>query len=417
MTSKIIAVFVLAFSNAFLLETVEDVFAKSSSDQFIYGKVTTIDGDIYTGQIRWGKEEAFWFDFFNSTKPKNENLKWLTKNEETALNKKDNVSKSLFGKWNNVSWSGSAGHSHIFACQFGDIKSIDIIHGDEVIVEFKDGSSYELDGGSNDIGTTVQVSDDELGVIKLDWKRIDRVDFMPTPKNMKSVFGEPLYGIVKTVRGEFEGFLQWDHDERLSDDILNGSSDDGELEIEFGKIKSIKRMHRGSKVTLKSGRSFELHGSNDVNSENRGIIVSTPNYGRVDIPWEEFEEMIIDDKIGMDQLGYNKYEGSKPIKGIVYTYEDGSYSGDIIFDLDEQYCLEMLDGKADDISYFFPFSVVKYIEPKNRKESLVRLANGESFILEDKVDVNEDNDGVLVFDGSKKPHYIEWSAIKNITFE
>jgi len=417
MTSKLFAVLFLAVSNAYLLDTVENVFGSSpSSKQFIYGEVTTIDGTTYEGQIRWGKEEAFWFDFFNSTKEENENLKWLSRDEEKALNEKDSNS-SWIGNWGRTSWSSGKGHSHVFACQFGDIKSIDIINGDRVLVEFKNGEHFELDGGSNDIGTQVQVSDKDLGIIKLDWKRIDKVEFMQTPSGIKSVFGEPLYGIVKTIRGEFEGYLQWDHDERLSLDVLNGHSEDGELDIEFGNIRSIKRTHRGSNVTLKSGRSFDLHGTNDVDDDNRGIIVSTPNYGRVDITWDEFEEMTITGTSGGDELDYNSYRNAEPLKGIVYTHEDGSYSGRLIFDLDEQYKLEMLDGVLDDIEYFIPFAAVSYIEPKNRKESLVRLSNGESFVFEDKVDVDENNDGVLVFGSDNKPDYISWSDIKYITFE
>ena len=43
--------------------------AFSQSDKaFIYGTVSTIDGEKYKGQIRWGDEETFWEDEFNSTK-------------------------------------------------------------------------------------------------------------------------------------------------------------------------------------------------------------------------------------------------------------------------------------------------------------------------------------------------------------
>ena len=63
---------------------------------------------------------------------------------------------------------------------------------------------------------------------------------------------------------------------------------DGNMAIEFGKIKSVERDGRGSLVILKSGRDFYLTGSNDVNHENRGIIVNIPGQGRVDIEWRDF---------------------------------------------------------------------------------------------------------------------------------
>ena len=34
-------------------------FTQAQDAALIYGKVNTIDGDSYEGQIRWGKEEAF----------------------------------------------------------------------------------------------------------------------------------------------------------------------------------------------------------------------------------------------------------------------------------------------------------------------------------------------------------------------
>lgn len=419
MTSKLFAVLFLALTNAFILESVETVFGKSASSQFIYGKVTTHDGDEYQGQIRWGKEEAFWFDFFNSVKIENENLKWLTREEEKALKEEDSASTSWWGSIGKSSWSRSWGNSdktHVFACQFGDIKSIELHGGERVTVEFKNGEKYELEGGSNDIGTKVQVSDSELGMIKLDWHRISHIEFMQGPADLESAYGEPLYGIVKTIKGEFEGFLQWDHDERLSHDILNGDTEDGELEIEFGKIKSIKRSHKGSLVTLKSGRSFTMWGTNDVNEDNRGIIVSTPNYGRVDISWDEFEELIIADEMPNAVMNYADYRGFNRLHGTVHTLDGRKLTGDIVYDLDEKYQLEILDGVADRIEYLIPFGAVKSIKPMNRKESRITLTNGESFLLEDKVDVNENNDGILVFDG-KKPSYIKWSEVDTITFE
>ena len=36
---------------------------------FLYGTVETRSGASYTGLLRWGREEAFWDDLFNATKP------------------------------------------------------------------------------------------------------------------------------------------------------------------------------------------------------------------------------------------------------------------------------------------------------------------------------------------------------------
>ena len=418
MKSKLFAVLFLALGNAIILDAVESNFGKASTQQFIYGEITTVDNEKYKGHIRWGKEEVFWFDFFNSVKKGNDNLKWLSSNEEEALNGESKKEKKWYSGVVQYGWKTKADHNHLFACQFGDIKAINVHSGERVILEFKDGSEYELDGGSNDIGTKVQLSDDELGIVKMDWKRIKRVEFMQAPANSESAFGNALYGTVKTVRGEYEGFLQWDHDERLDSDVLNGHSADGEMDIEFGKIKSIKKDDNASMVTLHSGRTFKLRGTNDVDGGNRGIIVSTPNYGRVDISWGEFEEIHFTEVPNNAGLAYSDYNGSKKLKGVVKTFDDGTLSGDIIFDLDETYQLEMLNGVSDHVEYLIPFSVVKEIKPMNRKESKVTLNNGESFLFQGSVDVSEDNDGILVFIGNDdKPKYVSWAEVESITFE
>lgn len=45
-------------------------FPATASDNSgrIYGKITTVDGDIYRGYIRWDKNEASWVDVLNGNK-------------------------------------------------------------------------------------------------------------------------------------------------------------------------------------------------------------------------------------------------------------------------------------------------------------------------------------------------------------
>lgn len=407
-----------AIVNAFILNAIENVESAESS-LFIYGKITTVDNESYEGQIRWGKEEALWFDFFNSQKPKNENLKLLGDEDLAVVSgkgKKDDSKKS--GYWWNKKWtySYSHGNTHTFACQFGDIKSLKLSRGEKVVLERKDGEVYVLEGGSNDIGTSVQIYDQELGNLKMDWDRIEMVEFMSTPSDLVSQYGSPLYGTVKTIHGDFTGYVQWDHDERLAHDVLNGEHTDGDMDIEFGKIKSIHRTRNGSKVVLNSGREFVLTGSNDVNDENRGIIVNIPGTGRVDITWEEFDEVQFSNSPG-SSLSYSDFRGDKQLKGKVELINGNILEGRIVYDLDEECNMEMLNGVKDDIEYFIPFGNVKMISPKNREESLVQLNNGDKLLLSDKVDVNQNNDGLLVYSNSKNYTYVQWSEVGTITFE
>lgn len=416
MKTKLFFISFTALFNAIIVHNL-DLKTTQSSEMFIYGKVAMENGEEYTGQIRWGKEEIFWFDYFNSSKPENEYIDYLN-DEDLDIFRKRHRSTNKFSLFNNItsSWDNNQ-HTHSFAAQFGDIKKIKIKSKNKVVLTLKDGNEIRLKGGSNDIGTKVQVHDQEIGLIELDWRHIDYVEFMNTPKTLDNYFGDPLYGTVLTDEGEFTGYLQWDHDERVSNDELDGEYEDGDLSIKFGKIKSIKKVWRGSEVTLLSGRVFELRGSNDVNGSNRGIIVNTPGQGRVDIQWDEFEEIIFE-PVSSSRLNYNSFTGQQKISGTVETEEGRKIQGEIVYDLDEAYQLEILNGKNHDIEYFIPFADIKLINREGRRNTVVTTKDGHSFDLDDSVDVDEHNDGLLVFtNSSDDPVYVPWNTIATIDLD
>jgi hypothetical protein len=384
---------------------------------FIYGKITTVDDDSYTGLVRWGKEEVFWFDMFNSTKTKNENLDYLTKDEMELLSEN---TKSWFEGWAdgniNINFDGD-NYVHTFACMFGDIQSIKIMGSSKVKLVLKNGDELKLSGGSNDIGANISVLDEEIGLMNLDWDRVVQVDFMPTPGNLKETMGKALHGTVFTSSGKFTGYIQWDHDERLTTDKLDGDSKNGDVSIDFENIKAIVKSGRGCDLVLHSGREMFVDGSNDVNSGNRGIIVNMPDVGRVDIKWQDFEKVLFDTDVNSSGPAYDDYQPPKKLAGSVITKNDKMISGAIIFDLDEVYNIEILQGNSDDIEYLVPFRNIKSISPKNYKYSRVILTNGEELTLSGSHDVTDDNDGAIVFESSSKHSYIPWKEIGEISFK
>ena len=412
MTKKLLLILAAALFNAFLITEVESI-SMPPSEMYLYGTITTIDNEQYTGQIRWGNEEAFWFDFFNSSKPENDNIDYLSDEDLEALERKCKKKRKSWIGWSNA-WN-DCNHlsTHSFACQFGDIKSIQPMRGERISVVLRNNEVLRLDGGSNDVGATIRVSDAEMGVLKIKWDRIDKIEFNQAETPYESAFGTPLYGTVKTSEGTFKGFLQWDHDERLTNDELNGESKNGELDILFGNIKSIAKTYRGSEVTLLSGRQFDLRGSNDVDDDNRGIIVNLPGVGRVDIPWEEFISIEFGPAPNSAPT-YQNFNIIKPINGTVITLDEDEMSGDIVYDLDESYDLEILDGMVGHLEYSIPFRYIDSIQPKSDDESLVKLKNGKSLLLSDKVDVTEENDGVLIKSSRAESRYVIWEEVGEI---
>ena len=140
-------------------------FTVNAQDEgFIYGKVTTIDGESFTGQIRWGKEEAYWTDLFNGTKEDNENYRYLSRDERDDLRDRGRRDRGWSSNWN-VRWGRDDWEvTHEFQARFGDIARIDIKRKSEVELTLRNGDQIYVQDGSNDFGAEIRVMDGELGV-------------------------------------------------------------------------------------------------------------------------------------------------------------------------------------------------------------------------------------------------------------
>lgn len=393
-----------------------------SDEGFIYGKVTTIENKSYTGQIRWGKEEAFWTDHFNVGKYDNDNLEFLSRDQIEELRSQHRRQNGDWGEWNFNGWNFSSNddrrgeHLHQFVCQFGNLKSIDISGRERAYITLRNGEKFKISGdGYNDIGTKIRIQDDEIGMVSIRWSEIETIEFEASPKSLGSKMGEALYGDVMTSEGKFTGFVQWDHDERISTDKLDGDSEDSDMSIEFGKIVSIENRGSSSMVELKSGRKFNLRGTNDVNRENNGIIVNLEDGSRVDIPWDEFDKVVFRESKNSGPT-YNDFKTPKQLDGSVKTIRGETFTGRIVYDLDESYDFEIIQGKDDDIEYFIPLGNISTVRPRNYDNSSIVLKGGQKLLIGEGQDVSDRNDGMLVFEGKGDPKYVAWKDIEEIKF-
>nr|WP_320118441.1 hypothetical protein [uncultured Marinifilum sp.] len=376
----------------------------------LYGSITTVDGDIYKGPIRWNDEEVFLTDIFNSQKIENPYLKYLGNKDRSGNDYKRS------NRWFNDEASQSSRYARKFECRFGDIKSLSVTGYESVNLELNTGKFINLSGGSNDLGNSVWILDHELGLIKVAWNRIDLVNFFTPDVQATESFGDPIYGKITSTIGEFEGFIQWDHDERLLSDKLDGRSKDGDVNIPFDRIKKIQKTKYGSLISLSSGREFELKNSNDVTSQNRGIIVTISGVGRIDFTWKHFLSLellpIPKGKINC----YSEFKKTERLYGKVTTTKNDVYEGVIVYDLDEAMDSEILNGLNDNLEFSVPFKNIKKIEPKSYDYCLIELKTGENLYLGDQTDVSSTNAGVIVFKGENEYQLIKWTNIKLIEF-
>jgi hypothetical protein len=375
---------------------------------FLYGTVETRSGQEYTGVIRWGKEESFWDDHFNSVKEDLPYRMYLPSGERRRRKTID-----VFGKNMDFNWEGDYA-SRQFVVRFGDIVSIEPAGSERANIRLKGGIVQRVNGGSNDIGNEITIYDDSLGETSVAWDRIEKITFRSTPSDV-DVPGRRLFGEVATEVGEFSGFIQWDSDECLSIDKLDGHSEDGKVSIPFGKIRSIAREGAHSLVRLSDGRELALSGSNDVDKSIRGIMVEDPRYGRVKIGWRAFVEANFRDSRDSGRP-YDAYRASEEIHGTVHSTNGEVYSGRIVIDLDEDHTWEFLNGSRADIDYLIPLGSVRSIEPRGRG-SLVLLRGGAELNLNEGKDVTDDSDGVLIWTRETMKRYLSWDDVERIDFD
>lgn len=388
---------------------------------YLHGTIITIDDERHTGLLRWDDEEVFWTDHFNSSKLRNRYLDYLT-DEEIAYVRRQGIGDAPGWVGDFVEFVSSFESANIdvgghqFVAQFGDLAAIDIHGGDAVTVHLKDGARIELEGGSNDIDTDVFLLDPR-GERTFRWRRISRVEFHPPESEPERLFGDALWGVVETRWGDYEGWVQWDHDERLSTDVLDGDTRSGsDVSVPFGQIRSITARSNGSDVEYTDGSTEYLTGSNDVDDDNRGIIVTLPGVGRIDIPWESFRKVSFAE--APDRLkAYDEFPAPRALLGTVVTVDGETHSGRIAYDLDESYDLEILDGDYEDMEYAIPFRNIATIQRMNRLSSTVTLRSGEELRLRDGQDVAEGHDGILVFVADEAPVYVPWEDMQRVEFD
>ncbi len=405
----------LTLTSVFVFTTALCSFADGSSGR-VYGTLTTVDGDTYTGLIRWDRNEPSWVDVLDGTKelPQTHAEKSRRKYHEKES------SIEIFGlKIGNshVSWGDN--FSAQSGIRMGHLKSLEAIDDDKAMLTLKSGEQVEFEGGSTDIGSDVReiiVEDNKEGEIEFVWSDIDRIDFAQAPSDVSSNFGDRLYGTVTSRRGDtYTGFVAWDVDEALGNDILDGEEDGRARKIKFNKIASIERYSsNGATVTLKTGESMLLRGTNDVNDENRGIVIGDPGFGQVVIPWDEFDKIEFSEKY--KPVSYDDFKPSTPLYGTVTTEDGKTYTGQIRWDDDEQYTWELLNGEYHDIQFELELGLVKQIEKRSYRSSDVTTLDGRTFRLRGSNDVDEDNKGIFIKSGTDDEVEVDWEDFAKVEF-
>ena len=390
--------------------------ASEDHQGFLYGRITTDDGATYEGRLRWGgDEEAFWGDYFNGFKDENP---WVAHAPPDRLPKERHKIQILGVELANLENQLDLGRP--FMGRFGDIARIEA-SGRELRVTLKSGTMFELDRfGADDLADGVRVWDATRGVVDFDEWRIRTIELLPTPSLDAAPYR--LHGTVRTRQGDFTGFVQWDREEGVGLDELDGHTADGELSLRFDTIRSIARRSRDSSlVTLLDGREIVLADTREVGHGNRGIYVDDRRYGRVLISWNAFQR--VDFSPGGSGPVYGDFPPGRPLTGSVTTRAGRHLAGRLVYDLDESETTETLDAPSQGVDYTIPFGLIASLVPPGREErgaqrARVTLHSGEELQLEPTGDLGEGNAGMLIFvDGRQRPEYVPWTDVEQVDFD
>jgi len=364
----------------------------------LFGTIETTSGESLTGAIHWDVHENFWDDRLDTLKTE-------------VIEEDPGFQFKVFG----VKLFGDDGTSHpSLSVPFGHLRSIEN-KGRSALLTLKNGDVIEARAETRDLGPHMRdlVVDDGEGKRSLEWYQVKRIDFDSGPGKGRDA--ERLYGIVETASGEHAGYLIWDRDESLVDDLMDGEADGEDHEIAFGEITLVERLgSRGSKVTLKDGTTLELSGTNDVDGDHRGMIVLVPGFGTLEIDWRDVTRVRF--SAPPPSPVYDTFDGGYRLEGTVRTRDGAVLRGRIIWDRDESWSWETIDGDVDGIEYGLPFELVRRIEPQGDWAADVVLRDGRTLRLQGSNDVNEENRGILVL-SAEETHVLAWGDVRRLDLD
>ena len=397
--------------------------AAAAAEGFIHGTVTWPSGETMTGFLRWEGEEACWDDLFHTGYRDNPWREQVDLEKLAELKRKEYY--RTHGLLDRLHYYANRGEHdaigwRMLLIRFGDIVSIEIHDGQDDFMVTADGSRHRIGGYSRDAGSDLMIYPDQGGEPRqVEWNDLTGIVFSPAPPEAVP-YAERLHGVVESSLGVFEGFIQWDVSECLSSDILDGSLDGKDHDLAMGDIRAIAPADNGkaAAVTLKSGETLTLDGTNDVDQGNRGIMVENPRWGRVIVPWKRLERVTFSEGHGSG-AGRGSYANAGPLRGMVLLRDGSQLSGRLVYDLDEGWRWDIFNGDtAEGLSHNIPFPLIARITPLEGDRCLVRLHDGLELELGDDQDTGQDHGGMLVFsDGSGQGRHVPWADIAAIHFD
>ncbi len=392
--------------------------AQQGAEDRIWGVVTTTQGRRHEGFLRWDLNEAAWADVLHGSKAADPELQDRiaeTLGEDLAVR-----GRSVEYLGVRISWErdGEPPMSQS-GIPFGHLLWLEVPTEDEPArLGLKSGEELLLSGRSSDLGPGLRafvVEDPRGDRTELGWRDVARVDFRPAPATA-APSARRLYGTIEDRWGDrWTGFVSWDLDEALTSDILDGEEDGRDRDVPFADIRQVdRRVEGGARVTLVDGREMVLEGTNDVDDGHRGIHVSDPHLGQIALEWGDVRSVRF--AVPTESAPYHLFDGGTRLRGTVSTEGGETLVGRVIWDADESWTWESLDGSRRGRSFEVEFRHIARIERRSSRGVEVTLRDGRTLDLRDSTDVDESNRGIVIELDDGGLRVLEWDEFESVDF-
>ncbi len=378
-------------------------FAQTDAAYRIFGEIMTVENKVYKGFITWNGNKNYWIDFFEASKIENPYRSYFKRSDGLVFRANDREFITP--------------PTHNFCCRFGNIKSIRPTDVNEIVLQLKNGDRLTLvKGYSSDINTHIRITT-PTETTSIKWDHISEIHFMGADKEAIAPETNQVAGTVKSTQGIYKGIIYWNSQQRQSQEKMN------QINISLNKIKKLYAFkgkngnHTFGLIPLVSPNDDPADAQINALYPVENITINMPNIGSVCVSRAQFEELTIIPISELNLLSYDDFPSPQAIKGEVVTRSGQTFAGNLAYDLDESYEFEVLDGKNNTISYRIPFRYIRSIAPKNYKYSFITLRNNSQLSLGETCDVNQDNNGIIIFRNGQNPVYILWSEIKEINLK
>jgi len=355
------------------------------------------DGQTHEGFLRWDRNEGSWFDILDAWKEIPEDVYDVWRE---AWNAGAGPTRTVELQGYRITWEEDDPEfprSSLIGIRFGHLAALTPLDDVRAEITLKSGRSLTLEGRSSDLGWGMRgltIADGPGEGRELEFEDIRTIQFGPVPVGRRGQ-GQRLYGAVLDRSGvETRGFLAWDLDEILTTDVLDGYEDGRDRELPFGDIVTIERHLGGANVTLRSGRTLYLRGTNDVGRGHRGVQVSVPDLGSVEVEWDDLQRVSFE--ATPEGLAYEAFDGGRPLRGMIRTQAGEELAGRIRWNGHVEETWEFLEGMQDHRLYRIEFGHIRSIQRNDLSGARVVLKDGRALDLDARADVTWDNRGVFV---------------------